>query len=160
MRWPTTATHANIFKALGRNPNILRAYLRLGTGLWRHCGLDLKTRELAILRSAFNTGSRYEWHQHVRIGRDAGLSDDEIRAVGDPQESSLFDERVKTLLGYVDALNAPSPPSDATFARMRDTWGEETTVGVTVLVPFYEMTAKFLAAMQVEPEEKFVGWAL
>src|SRR3970040_3025379 len=42
----------NIFRTMGHNPHVLRAYLRMGNGLWAHCGLDVKTRELAILRTA------------------------------------------------------------------------------------------------------------
>lgn len=150
----------NIFKALGRNPNILRSYLRLGNGLWRYCGLDLKTRELVILRSAYNKQSRYEWHQHVRIGRDAGLSDEVILGLRNPQESPAFDERQKLLLAYVDAMNTDAAPNESLFEAMLTTWGEEATVGATLLVPFYEMTAKFLAAVDVQPEDAFVGWDL
>ncbi len=150
----------DIFKMLGNNPHILRSYLRLGNGLWAHSGLDVQTRELVILRSALNKQSRYEWHQHVRIGRDAGLSDERINALHRWQESDQFDEKEKVLLAYVDELNRDEPPSAEALDRLVGAWGRQTAVGVSVLVPFYEMTAKFLAAMDVQPEEDFVGWTL
>jgi 4-carboxymuconolactone decarboxylase len=149
-----------IFKAMGNNPHLLRAYLRLGNGLWNHCGLDLPTRELVILRAALNKRSVYEWHQHVRIGRDAGLRDERIDALHNWQTSEQFDEREKVLLAYADAMSKDEPPPAETLQRMVDTWGLSTTIGVTLLVPFYEMTGKFLAAMDVQPEEPFVGWQL
>lgn len=148
----------NIFKALGNNPQILRAYLRLGNGLWNHCGLDVATRELAILRSALNQGSKYEWHQHVRIGREAGLRDEQINALHDWHGSDIFDDREKALLAYVDAVGEQGPPAQAALSKLVETWGTSTAVGVTVLVPFYEMTGKFLAAMDVQTEEPFIGW--
>ena len=41
----------NIFRVMGNNPALLRNYLRLGNSLWSDIGLDVATRELAILRS-------------------------------------------------------------------------------------------------------------
>jgi 4-carboxymuconolactone decarboxylase len=161
--WDALATDGeppNIFKALGVNPALLRAYLRLGNGLWANCGLDLPTREMVILRSAFNKQSKYEWHQHVRIGRDAGLTNDQINALRNPQRSSLFSEKEKVLLDYADAMARDNPPSEQQFRAMVEAWGEQTAVGVTMLVPFYEMTAKCLAALDVETEETFVGWTV
>lgn len=150
----------NIFKALGNNPQLLRAYLRLGNGLWNHCGLDLQTRELVILRSAQNQGSEYEWHQHVRIGREAGLSDERINALSDWQNSDQFSDKEKTLFAYVDAVGRSEPPAQQLLDDLIAAWDLPTAVGVTILVPFYEMTGKFLAAMDVQTEEPFVGWKL
>lgn len=150
----------NIFKALGNNPALLRAYLRLGNGLWQHCGLDLQMRELAILKAAMNKQSRYEWHQHVRIGRDAGLSDARIKALHNWRESAEFSAKEKTLLRYIDELGGETIPTREAYDAMIEEWGLPTTVGVTMLIPFYDMTAQFLAAMEVEPEESFVGWTL
>ena len=150
----------NIFKAMGNNPHVLLAYLRLVNGLWNHCGLDLQTRELVILRSAMNSQSRYEWHQHVRIGRDAGLSDDQILALQSWKDSDAFDQQEKTLFAYVDQFAGDGVPSQESHDAMAAAFGESTTAAVAILVPFYQMTARFLAAMDVQPEEPFVGWAL
>ena len=71
-------TPPNIFRIMANNAPLWRSYLRLGNGLWTQCGLDVPTRELVILRTAILHHSIYEWHQHVRIGRQAGLTDDRI----------------------------------------------------------------------------------
>ena len=77
----------------------------ISNGLWNHCGLDLQTRELAILRTAILKGSTYEWHQHVRIGRDAGLSDTQINALWDWKTSPEFNDREKAVFAYIDAMH-------------------------------------------------------
>src|SRR5512140_2836554 len=83
----------NIFRMLGNNPVLLRAYARFGNAIWSDCGLDLPTRELAILRTAILHRSAYEWHQHVRSGRQAGLRDEQILALHHWRESTLLDDR-------------------------------------------------------------------
>jgi alkylhydroperoxidase family enzyme len=150
----------NIFRAMGNNPALLRAYLRISNGLWNHCGLDLQTRELAILRTAILKGSTYEWHQHVRIGRDAGLSDTQINALWDWKTSPEFNDREKAVFAYIDAMHRDEVPHKDIHSRLASHFDAATITGVCLLTAYYAMTATFLAAMEVETEEPFVGWRL
>ncbi|GIW19110.1 MAG: hypothetical protein KatS3mg064_2267 [Tepidiforma sp.] len=150
----------NIFRVMANNPETWRAYLRLGNGLWNHCGLDVATRELVILRTAILHHSQYEWHQHVRIGRQAGLSDEKIVALHHWKTSPLFNETERAILEYVDAVNASGHPAQEVHDRLAALVPAGTIVGVNLLTGFYGMTARFLAAMEVELEEPFVGWQL
>lgn len=151
---------SRIFATLGNNPELLRAYLRLGNGLWANCGLDVPTRELVILRSAILRHSMYEWHQHVRIARGAGVSDERIVALHHWRESGLFSEPEQALLAWTDALGASDHPPAEAYDRLAEHFDRATVVGATLLPAFYAMTAAFLGAMEVEPEEPFVGWEL
>ena len=151
---------ANIFRAMGNNPRILLGYLRLANPLWAHCGLDVKTREIVILRAAYVQNSAYEWHQHVRIGREAGLSDARIVALHDWQTSDLFNSLERATLGYADALVASDHPSQDVHDELAKHLPVAGVVGVNLLVGAYIMTAKFLGAMEVQPEDAFVGWRL
>jgi alkylhydroperoxidase family enzyme len=156
---PGNAGPANIFLALGNNPRVLLGYLRLANPLWAHCGLDERAREIAILRAAYVQNSAYEWHQHVRIGKTAGLSDQEIDAIRDYRESDRFTPAEKAMLGWVDALAVSDHPGKAAFDELSKHFPESTVVGITILAAFYFATAKFLASMEVETEDAFTGWA-
>jgi alkylhydroperoxidase family enzyme len=161
--WDRTATNGkmpNIFSTMGNNPALLRSYLRLGNGLWSQCGLDVPTRELAILRTAILHHSTYEWHQHVRLGRAAGLNDERIVALHHWRTSDLFSEPERAVLGYVDAVAASEHPPADVHDALAHHFGPSTMVGVNLLAGFYGMTAKYLGAMEVETEEPFVGWEL
>jgi alkylhydroperoxidase family enzyme len=149
---------ANIFLAMGNNPQILRAYLRLANPLWTHCGLDPATRELVILRAAYVRNSAYEWHQHVRIGREAGLSDAQINAVRMYRDSDVLSGREKALLAFVDALNVSNHPGQANWDAVAKHYDAAAMVGLTILIAFYFATASFLGTFEVTPEEPFVGW--
>ena len=71
---------ANIFTTLVRAPDVFRRWLPFGGALLRG-SLPARDRELLILRTAVNCTAPYEWGQHVRLGRLAGLTDDEIARV-------------------------------------------------------------------------------
>ena len=150
----------NIFGAMGNNPGLLRSYLRLANPLWAQCGLDPERRELVILRTALLQKSVYEWHQHVLIGRSAGLSDAHIVALHEWQASTLFSGLERAILGYVDALVASDHPAQPIHDALAKHLPVAGVVGVNLLVGAYIMTAKFLGAMEVEPETSFVGWHL
>ncbi len=148
----------NIFAAMGNNPEVLRAYLRLGNGLWTSCGLEVATRELAILRTAILHHSAYEWHQHVRIGKEAGLTAAQINALHHWRTATLFSAMERAVLSYVDAVAATEHPPQEVHDELAKHVPASTIVGVNLLAGYYGMTAKFLGAMEVTPEEEFVGW--
>lgn len=151
---------ANIFRTMANNPLLWRSYLRLGNGLWTQAGLNVPTRELVILRTAILHHSQYEWHQHVRIGRQAGLSDERIAGLHHWRNTDLYSESERALLAYVDALGASDHPPQDVHDELAKHFDASTIVGINLLTGFYGMTAKYLAAMEVELEQPFVGWQL
>ena len=67
--------------------------------------LPRRDTELVILRVSVLSGSDYEWDHHVRIGRKAGLTEEEIRRVGDRPDAPGWSERDGALLdAHVRAL--------------------------------------------------------
>jgi 4-carboxymuconolactone decarboxylase len=158
-RWDRQAERGgmlNIQRAFLTNPGIgLNAFQ-----IWKASGLSNRHREIVILRCAFQKRCTYEWHQHVRIARGEGLTDDEIRAVTDWQDSKAFDAEERRLLAYVDELATNARPSDAAFARISETRTPGEMFGVTFLITLYFQLAHVMEALDLETEEPFVGWAL
>ncbi len=150
----------NIFRTMGNNPHLVRGYVRMGNALWAACGLDVATRELAILRVAILVHSQYEWHQHVRIGRAAGLADERIVALHHWRQSDLFSPAEKAMLAYADAIVATDHPPQEMHDGLAAHFPASTVVGINLLAAYYVMTAKFLTGMEVETEGPFVGWHL
>jgi alkylhydroperoxidase family enzyme len=156
---PTPGIPPNIFRVMGQNPDVLRGYLRLGNTLWNCAALDKRTLELTILRCAFLRKHEYEWHQHVRIGRAAGVTDAEINALGDWRRGS-FSPAEQAIFAYADALDAGGVPPQETLDRLAQHFDESAVVGITLLCLFYFFTGSFLTAMEVPLEEPFIGWSV
>lgn len=158
-RWDRTARNGavlNIQRAFLTNPEIELPAFRI----WRASGLEPRQREIVILRCAFVKQSTYEWHQHVRIARDTGLSDAEINAVRNWQPSDLFSDGERALLGYVDAMAASQRPDDTSYAAVAAGRSPGEVFGITFLVTLYFQLAHIMAALDLETEEPFVGWEL
>ncbi|QFU84683.1 carboxymuconolactone decarboxylase family protein [Natronorubrum aibiense] len=144
--------------AMANNPDILQSYMRYGTTLWTEGGLEPADLERCILTVARALDAPYEWHQHVPIARDAGVSDDELRAIAEG-DFEPFDDRQQALLRYVDAV-VRGDVDDDRFERLSQYLPPETIVGVTLLATHYLATARFLDALDIAPEEPFIGWEL
>ena len=70
-------------RAMANSPNAARAMTGLAMYIRRDSKLDPRLRELAILQVGYLAKSPYEYSHHVKIGREFGVSDDDIRAIGD-----------------------------------------------------------------------------
>ncbi|MGH7290071.1 MAG: carboxymuconolactone decarboxylase family protein, partial [Myxococcota bacterium] len=107
-----------LFRTLAHNPRVLRKF-RLGSLLDRG-SLDLRARELAILRTTWRCRSEYEWGVHVAFfAARAGLSETEVRATCAAQlPTGLFAARDSAILRLCDSLHATASVDDALWAEL------------------------------------------
>lgn len=146
------ATH--IFTTLVRHPGLFRKWLPFGGKLLAG-KLPARERELLILRTGWNCRSDYEWAQHVRIGRRAGLTGEEIARVrsaegADATGWSTFDA---TLIRAADELHADACLSDATWAALSERFDQAQLIEVPMLVGHYHMVAFALNSLGVQVED-------
>src|SRR5437762_12846037 len=77
------ARNLNLYRVLAHSPRAARSLNTLARYVRDGSRLDPRLRELAILQVAFLAGSAWGFSHHVRIGREVGLDDDDIRAVAE-----------------------------------------------------------------------------
>ena len=148
----------NVYSAIANNPPVLEGLRAFLGSLWNHSGLSDRQRELVILAACTEIRSPYEFQQHVRIGRDAGLTDEEIAAVArDDREPFADDERA--LLAYARAV-IRGRVTDALHEAVVEQVGAEATVGAAATAAGYAALGRVIDALGVEIEEgdEFVGW--
>ncbi|WP_138004880.1 carboxymuconolactone decarboxylase family protein [Halalkalirubrum salinum] len=148
----------NVYSAIGNNPEVLYGIRTFLGSLWQDSGLDDQSRELAILTVSREAPSPYEWHQHVNVARDVGISDAEIRAIG-AREYDAFDDPEALLLTYVRAV-LDDEVTDELHDQIAERYSEATIVGIVGLVGGYFGLSRMLSAFDVETEDSFVGWEL
>src|SRR6202022_3602109 len=95
------ARNLNLYRVLAHSPRAARSLNTLARYIRDGSRLDPRLRELAILQVGYLTGSAWEFSHHVRIGREIGLTDDEIRAVADEPAGrpTMLDPLAKAGLG-------------------------------------------------------------
>ncbi len=115
-------------------------------------------REIAILRVGWLSRASYEIFQHERIGRDAGLSEDKLRAVASGAQNSAFDKPEKAVLLYTDDIVNNVRASDETLNAVKAFLDAEQLVELTVTIGYYMMVSRFLESMGVDDESGQAEW--
>jgi 4-carboxymuconolactone decarboxylase len=147
----------NIFTTLVRHRGLYRHWLPFGGKLLLAGRLDARERELLILRTAHNCRAEYEWGQHVLIGRQAGISDEEIRRLREGPDATGWSKEDATLLRAADELHRESEISDETWAQLAARYDEKQLIELCMLVGHYHMVAFALNSLRVQREEGVPG---
>jgi len=145
----------HIFRVWAHNPEILEATLEYLNTLYDQ--LTPRSKELAILAVARARGARYEWHQHVDIARNKGVTTDEMRAIGGGDLSGFSDEEF-VLLQYAEAV-ATGDVTDQIHAALERAYTSAEIVAIGLIVDFYVGLCNYVAAVELPFEGgEFVGW--
>lgn len=142
-------TPPNLFLTMGRHRGLLRRWLWFAGGLMPGGKLPRRETELVILRVAHLCGSEYEFEHHVRLGRKAGLVENDIRQITEPTEGGGWWGRERAILAAVDGLHADRDLDDDRWAAVRRHLSERECIELLLLVGHYEMIATFLETLRV-----------
>ena len=119
--------------------------------------LPARERELLILRTGFRCGSDYEWGQHVRIAREAGLTDAEIDRVAAGPAAEAWSRADRALLQAADELHDDQLVADATWDELSLDWDTEQLMDIVFTVGIYTQIAMALRSFGVQREDGVPG---
>jgi AhpD family alkylhydroperoxidase len=141
-----------LFLVLGRHPRLFAGWLHYAGRLMPGGLLPRRETELVILRVAHLTGSAYEVAHHTRLGRAAGIGDDELRRVANGPEAEGWSDRERALLRAVDRLHTDRDLDDATWAELGRHLDDPERIELCLLAGHYEMLATVIQALRIEPD--------
>ncbi len=149
-----TGRAPNIFTTLARHRSLFRRWLVFAGGLMPGGKLPRIDTELVILRVAHNCGSDYEWHHHMRIGRAAGLTDEQVERVREGAAAAGFSHRQSLLLRATDELHERREISDQLWPALAAELDEVELIELCLLVGHYQMLAMTLASLRVPDDPR------
>ena len=122
------------------------------TGAYVRFDFDLPNalKEVVIITAAAHIKSQYEFGAHARLAREAGVSEETIKAVaqGTAPEGLTGDEEL--YVRYATELLRNNKISDGTFNQVKDKLGYKGVVDLTGLIGHYLLVAQILKAFDVE----------
>ena len=151
-------TPLNIFGALAQHPKLLKRFNLLGGFLLNKGILPPRERELVILRIGWNAQAKYEFGQHTIIGRQAGLTDDEITAVTKAPDAHDWSTDDAALIAMSDELAEDDCVTDATWALLAVRWSEAELVELLIVAGFYRLVSGFLNSAGVQLDSGVPGF--
>ena len=142
----------NLYRGLGNHPKLVAAWTEFSKTLRHDTRTPRGLRELMILRGAQLMRSEYEWAQHLRMARAAGVREDQIAALADWRRSAAFDEKEKAALALAEDVTN-GRVSDAVYAQARKHFDAHDYVELAIVASFYAMVGRMLDAMGIELED-------
>ena len=147
-------TPPNLYRALANHPALVAAWTEFANTLRHGSRTPRALRELVILRGAQVSASEYEWAQHLRMARKAGVREAQIAALAAWRTSPEFDPVERAALQLAESVTAGRVSEDVYREAMRY-FDHHDYVELAVTAGFYAMVARVLDAMAVELEPEF-----
>jgi 4-carboxymuconolactone decarboxylase len=139
-----------ILGLLARHPRVGGAWLTFSGALLDGASLTERDRELLILRVGHRTASRYLSLQHTGMGEAAGLTREEVRALGSGSETHEWCDRDRTLIRAADELVDHHVLTDATWLGLSASLDERQLLEVLFLVGSYVCLGMVLNSVGLE----------
>jgi len=154
------ARNINLFRALVHSPNGARAFSGLGGFIRHKSKLDPRLRELAILQVGYLTKSKYEYSHHIKLGREFGVSDDDIRAIAldSAGKPSKLDPLSRCVLRAAREMTNDLVVSDATFAELKRSLDHERLTDLIITIAFYNGVVRLLGSLQIDTEPDYLHY--
>ena len=148
----------NIFATLARHPQLLKRWLVFGGHVLGKSSLPAREREIAILRMGRLCRAEYEWGHHVAIGKQAGLTDDDIKRISEGPDAAGLDPFEATLLRAVDELHANTFIGDPTWKALAERYNTQQVLDFLFTAGQYKLVSMVLNSVGVQLEDGFEGF--
>ena len=136
------------FNAFLLQPRLGAALQAIGSAVRYETSLSDRAREIAILVVSVHWESAFEWYAHEAVGRNVGLTDDELEALGKRRYDAFTgDEQViaRTTHLLVDERDL----DDDAYAEALAVLGEPGLFELLTLVGYYAALALQLRVLRV-----------
>ncbi len=150
----------SVYRALLRHPQLASAVNHLLTTLlFTGNKLDVRLRELLIMRIGWTTGAKYEWTQHWYFAERVGLPPEDVIAVRDWRSSMRLGAADRAVLAAVDDTLECGKISDSVWAEcVRHVGSPEQLLEMVIAIGNWNMFSQLLRSVEIPLEEGVNGW--
>jgi len=148
----------NVYSTLMRNQDFTMRIMMMFRQLSSKISISEREREILILRTAWLCYSEYEWGNHLLLGKQAGLTDDEIDNIKRGSTAEEWNSSDSLLLKTADELYCDSFITDETWKALHKKYSLEQIMDIIFLVGQYNMLAMFLNTFGVPLEYNKKGF--
>jgi 4-carboxymuconolactone decarboxylase len=147
----------NIFKTLANHPDLMRRWMVFANHVLGKSTLDVRDREILILRIGYLCRSGYEWAQHVEIARRAGMDGETIAAIKAGSGAPGLPEQERLLLRAAEELHGDAFISDETWQGLARHYDTQQLMDIVFTVGQYALVSMALNSFGVQLDEGLEG---
>jgi 4-carboxymuconolactone decarboxylase len=137
------------FNAMLYSPAVGLPLQELGGALRFRTGFTSREREVATLVVAAHERSDFEWYAHERLGRAAGLTEQQLTALRTGRDPVLDDVRERIVYEAARQLSADGDLGDPLYVEAVAVFGRAGMVELATLVGYYVTLALQLRLFRV-----------
>jgi alkylhydroperoxidase family enzyme len=144
----------NLFRMLANVPASFQPFLDIAMSVLASSEFDGYKREIAVLRVAHVTRSRYEWTQHVRLSKRLGMEEETIRKIACDGPVTTLDEEGNLLCRVADEISRDVRLSDGALEEILARYGTRQATELILCCAYFNMLSRFLESTRVELESE------
>jgi alkylhydroperoxidase family enzyme len=134
-----------------RHPAMYGPYIEYVGERTRASVVPKRDLELVILRTGRLCNSGYIWGEHVRFGKQAGLTDDEVERLVEGSAAPGWNERDRALCRLCEELHETACVSDETWDVIAANFTEQQIIEILSIIGSYHEVAFLYNAIRVRP---------
>ena len=144
----------HLYRMLLNSVPLAEGWLTFLTAIRQRLSLSGTLRELVIMRVAILNGAQYEADQHAPIALREGLTQRQLEALADWQDSDAFTAAQRAALALTDAMTRDVQVADETFDQVRGHLSDREVVELVATIAAYNMVSRFIEALGIHSDEE------
>lgn len=148
----------NLLGLLAHHPDLTRAYHTFNGHVLFGTTLTPRQRELLVLRVSVLRQADYERAQHVILGLDAGLTQEEIDRITEGPAADGWSPADRAMLAAADELVADACIGDETWAALSADLDTQQLMDLVFTVGAYELLAMAMRSFGLQMDDDLRNW--
>ena len=132
-----------------RHAELYQAHMEVAKRYLSDCEMQIRDRELAILRVGWLSQAPMEWGSHVKIAKRNGVSAQEIAQVIEGSSAAGWSKRDRAIVRAVEELHFDSMVGDATWGDLQEFYNDRKLIELVILVGQYKTVAYYQNSLRL-----------
>ena len=140
-----------------RHAELYKAHMEVAQKYLSDCEMDIRDRELAILRIAWLSQAPFEWGSHVKIAKRNGITSEEIERVMEGSSAPGWRKQDRAIMRAVEELHFDSMVTDDTWSDLQQFYNDKKLIELLILAGQYKTVAYYQNSLRLPLPEGSMG---
>ena len=142
----------NVSRMMAGSLDMFEGVTGLARAVFAAADVDVKLRQIIILRAAQLTECTYEWQANVIMSRNAGLTEQEIDRIGTEGPVTALDPIGNLMCRMTDEITRDVAVSDEALQALLDHFGATVTNKLILIASWFNLLSRYLLSTRVPLE--------
>jgi AhpD family alkylhydroperoxidase len=143
----------HLYQMLLNSPPIAEGWLNYLTAVRQKSSLNGAIREMVIVRVAQINGAQYEADQHIPIALKEGMTQQQVDALAEWEQSTAFSETERRVLALTDQMTRNVQVDRELVDGLKGDFNTQEIVELVATVGAYNMVSRFLEALGIHSDD-------